>query len=200
MQPTYYRRKPAKRQPEFEDTSHPWDKMPDESEHAHKAFRIFADLGYARDLSKVAMRVYGDKWESHIRFVEGWYDAHRWEERARLFDDFIEKHHEDFKESQKKRAAHKIAEAIPDITEVAIDGAMGKRRIERTQGTLIMNLMDRGGPSKQESAKTQQNIHLNIEAPPLPDQVRKQNAIDLDDAEYEDMDAEAEKLRPSFEE
>lgn len=191
MYPQEYSRhlRPA---PEQDEDVQPFHRQVNETEHAFRAFEIYAELGFSRTLEKTALRVYGDRWEGQLRHVERWADDFRWKERAQALDVFIEKHHTDYEDQQRRRSRYKVAKALPDITDVAVEGALGRRKIDRTQGALIMNLMkdDRAGKG---------DINIHIEAPPLPKEVAGQ--IDAEDAqvlESDSLHAEADKLRPTF--
>lgn len=61
-----------------------------ESEAAFAAFAHYRDAGPTRSLAKTARVLYGDKWRSGKRTLEGWSARWSWSERVRERDDFIE--------------------------------------------------------------------------------------------------------------
>ncbi len=155
----------------YEETSQPWDRLPTETELAYSAFKIYRGLGYSRDATKVAIRVYGSSWESNIRFVEGWIETNDWEKRANLYDQFFRDHKENYINEQADRVRMKFAEALPDIGDETIKIALGQKAGSRVQASLIREVYDRGSLPKQQPSAAQTNINFQITAPELPKEV-----------------------------
>lgn len=190
---TFALKQKKEQEPGYEETSRPWDRLPNETELAFEAFKIYRQMGYSRDATKTAIRIYGATWESNIRFVEQWIETHEWEKRTILYDQFVRKHKDDIIEEQADRARMKFAEALPDIADTTIQIASGKKKGDRVQATLIREVFDRGGLPKTQPAPAQTNINFQIVAPDLPKEV-------LADFEVEDsatdIREEAAKLIP----
>lgn len=198
MHPAIYTHKEKDPEENYELTHRPWHRRDKETEKAYQAFEVFAELGYTRNLERTALKIYGEEhWETNFRFIEKWHREHSWEMRAVEFDRFMQKNLPDFEEEKERQSRYKIAKAMPDITETAIDGALGRKKVDRTQGALIMNLLDRGGPAKKQNQKGDTNINLQIEAPKLPAEVTNQfeEVPEAEDA-HESLAKEADALKP----
>ena len=168
---TFALKKKKEQEPGYEETSQPWDRLPTETELAYEAFKIYRQMGFSRDATKTAIRVYGSTWETNLRFVEQWIETHEWEKRSVLYDQFVRKHKDEIIEEQADRARMKFAEALPELADVTIDIALGKKKGDRVQGAMIRESFDRGGLPKTQPAPAQTNINFQIIAPDLPKEV-----------------------------
>lgn len=66
------------------DQTRPWDKRPDETDKAFKAFTDYLDFGPDRSLEKVRQKY--NKNTSYIRQLGKWSSAYNWVERASAYD------------------------------------------------------------------------------------------------------------------
>ncbi|MEH7747050.1 hypothetical protein V7659_18710 [Neobacillus drentensis] len=64
----------------------PYEQLEGESSRAFEAFRIYRDLGPARSTGKVQ-----EKTGKNLRLLERWSSEHSWVERARAFDQHMDK-------------------------------------------------------------------------------------------------------------
>ena len=182
---------------EYSDTAQPWDKLADESDQAFEAFRVYRELGFSRDLEKVAMRIYRESWESNFRFIEEWHKQFDWEKRAALWDAHWDSHHEKIKEKARKDAEMRYIESLADIQDVQIDIALGKKKGDRTQGVMINRIVDQVVP-KPQTKPQDVNIWNNVAllAPELPDEVKRGLLDKAEDADFEEIESQAQKLIP----
>src|SRR5688572_30471065 len=66
------------------DQSRPWDKRPDETDKAYKAFTDYIDLGPDRSLDKVRQKL--GKSSGYTRQLEKWSSAYEWGTRSSAYD------------------------------------------------------------------------------------------------------------------
>lgn len=184
-------------QPAYSDSAQPWDKLDRESDQAFGAFRVYRELGFSRDLEKVAMRLYGEAWESNFRFVEEWHRDFEWNKRAALWDAHWDSHHDKIKDKARQDAEMRYIESLPDIQDIQIDIALGKKKGDRTQGVLINRIIDQMVPKPQQKPQDV-NVWNNVAlmAPELPGDVKRGLLDRAEDAKFEDVEDQAQKLIP----
>jgi hypothetical protein len=69
----------------LESSGYPWSRKADESNEAYEAFRIYISTPYAtRSYSEVARIL-----EKSQSLIDRWGAVHEWQERSRLYDNFI---------------------------------------------------------------------------------------------------------------
>lgn len=182
---------------EFSETGQPWDKMADESDQAFEAFRVYRELGFSRDLPKVAMRLYQESWESNMHFVENWELQFDWDRRAALWDAHWDSHHDKIKDKARKDAEMRYIESLASIQDVQIDIALGKKKGDRTQGVMITRIIDQVVPKPQQKPQ-EVNVWQNVAlmAPELPAEVKKGLLDTTSDADFKEIEEEAKKLIP----
>lgn len=67
-------------------TDNPWERQKGESEKAYEAFSVYRDMGYERTVSAVVKRL-----EKSRNLIDRWKKNWEWEERVRLYDNWLEK-------------------------------------------------------------------------------------------------------------
>lgn len=67
-------------------TDNPWERQKGESEKAYEAFAIYRDLGEERTVSAVVKKL-----EKSRTLIDRWKKNYQWEERVRLYDNWLEK-------------------------------------------------------------------------------------------------------------
>lgn len=67
-------------------TEKPWERQTGESEKAFEAFSVYRDLGQDRTVSAVVKRL-----EKSRNLIDRWKNRWNWFERARLYDNELEK-------------------------------------------------------------------------------------------------------------
>lgn len=191
------RKKKAKEDPRYEDTSQPWDRLPIESDEAWSAFKVYRQLGFSRDYEKVAIRLYGAQASAQLYHIEAFAEKYDWEERARRYDLFTQEYHEEIKDRAKRDLEMRYIEAAPDVAEMQIDIALGNQKGDRVQGAMISSIIDRVAP-KPQTKPHDVNIwnQMTIKPPELPDEIKKGLLNPADEVNAEDVDAEMESLIP----
>ena len=66
-----------------------WERLPSESSKAYAAFCIYRDMGPKRSIEKVQKKV--GKKSGYLRHLYRWSSKYNWFERAKAYDDYIEK-------------------------------------------------------------------------------------------------------------
>lgn len=67
-------------------TDNPWDRQKGESEKAYEAFAVYRDMGEERTVSAVVKKL-----EKSRTLIDRWKKNYQWEERVRLYDNWLEK-------------------------------------------------------------------------------------------------------------
>lgn len=67
-------------------TDNPWDRQKGESEKAYEAFSIYRDMCEERTVSAVVKKL-----EKSRTLIDRWKKNYQWEERVRLYDNWLEK-------------------------------------------------------------------------------------------------------------
>jgi hypothetical protein len=184
----------AKRSEEVEqDEDKPWHQLEEETGQAYGAFRIYIDLGPGRSQRKVTRILYGqDGVSEHIK---KWSKEHDWVNRSDAWDRFVSEAHQTSMERAVQKAEQHALRYLPKIVETQINGALGKENIGRTQARMIVDFLDRYGPAKQKSQTPLTMNQYNISAPALP-QETTQNLMDVEDADFEVLEDEAQNFIP----
>jgi len=182
--------------PEYEQTNNAWDKLPEESDQAYQAFLVYRNTEIGRTLERVAERLYGDKWQGNLRFVEDWYKQFAWERRALAYDVFIQDNEDQILEKATRKARMQMADALPDITDKVLKGALGKEKVTREQTNLMLTVLDRVGPEKRQPSKNEVNIlnQMQIMAPELPKEIT--GGFNIEEAEFETLQDKSQSLIP----
>jgi len=81
-----------------------WERQPHESSKAYAAFCIYRDLGAERSLDKALAAA--NKKPTNRRHWARWMDKYNWLERARAYDDYLERK----KREEKEKAILEMAE------------------------------------------------------------------------------------------
>jgi hypothetical protein len=81
-----------------------WERQPGESSKAYAAFCIYRDLGTERSLDKALAAA--NKKPTNRRHWSRWMDKYNWLERARAYDDYLERK----KREEKEKAILEMAE------------------------------------------------------------------------------------------
>ena len=81
-----------------------WERLPSESSKAYAAFCIYRDMGPERSIEKVQEKV--GKKSGYLRHLYRWSSKYNWFERAKAYDDYIERK----KREEKERAILEMAE------------------------------------------------------------------------------------------
>jgi hypothetical protein len=71
----------------------PWDRLPDETELAFRAFIVYRDMGMGRSIEKLRDLILdpsGRPRYKTTRYMQEWSRLNRWVERARAYDDHLD--------------------------------------------------------------------------------------------------------------
>jgi len=98
-----------------------WDRQPGESTKAYAAFCVYRDLGTERSLEKAGQML--DKPRTR-KWLGEWSAKYKWVERAKAYDDYVEK----LKRKEKEKAIKEMAER-----QARIAMAFQEKIIERLQ-------------------------------------------------------------------
>jgi len=98
-----------------------WDRLPNESTKAYAAFCVYRDLGTERSLEKAGQML--DKPRTR-KWLGEWSAKYKWVERAKAYDDYVEK----LKRKEKEKAIKEMAER-----QARIAMAFQEKIIERLQ-------------------------------------------------------------------
>jgi len=98
-----------------------WDRLPNESTKAYAAFCVYRDLGTERSLEKAGQTL--DKPRTR-KWLGEWSAKYKWVERAKAYDDYVEK----LKRKEKEKAIKEMAER-----QARIAMAFQEKIIERLQ-------------------------------------------------------------------
>ena len=67
-------------------TDNPWDRQKGESEKAYESFAVYRDMSEERTVSAVVKKL-----EKSRTLIDRWKKNYQWEERVRLYDNWLEK-------------------------------------------------------------------------------------------------------------
>lgn len=86
----------------------PWERWPEETDKAFRAFRIYRDMGEDRSLPKVAEKL--GKSSGYTRVLEDWSSAHHWRTRVTDFDRYVD-HQERLRARERSLASRRRIQA-----------------------------------------------------------------------------------------
>lgn len=197
MNKYFLTRKTKEKAKTWGDTGQPWDKLPQESDAAHEAFTVYRQMGFSRDVEKVALCLYADAWESNLHFVEDWFKRFGWEHRAAKWDAYQDEYHDKIKDRARKDVEMRFVEALPDVAETQIEIALGKKKGDRVQGAMINRVLDQVVPKPQQKP-SEVNIwnRVALTAPPLPTEVKQGMLSSADEIDYEELEEKSAGLIP----
>lgn len=91
-------------------TTHPWERLPDETPRAYECFKAYLDAGPSRQVKEVYRLETGRTKARAVAGVwNGWISRYNWQERVRAYDAYCDrKAHEAAIESRKKEHADKL--------------------------------------------------------------------------------------------
>ena len=150
-------------------TEQPWERQPGESEQAFEAFRLYRDLGIRRSNIEVCNQLSKSR-----QLISRWKSKYRWDERARAYDNDLEKqqHAEAVKNLKDMTSRHiKIAinlqaKALEALAQLKVEEMTPKDIKEYIKMATDLERLNRlTSASRDEGADIEEGTRVDIYLP-----------------------------------
>lgn len=136
-----------------------WDKFPDETDKAYKAFCVYRDMGMYRNLRKAVQEL--NKTKGYLRVLADWSKKYDWVERVEAYDHMLS-------EKRRKEYEKKMLFRVTDHNEVELKNAQRMQRYidklfdaleDAPYDTIIEESGSNDGQGNFETRKVTKKIH-----------------------------------------